>query len=91
MHKFVAAAAQALAAFFAPGLHAQADASGAQDDPSIARFPGMAIVSATQHDFGAHAFPLKDGTKDLEGRIWEIQYAPKGGPRENRRVELVKQ
>jgi hypothetical protein len=78
MHKFVAAAALALAAFFAPGLHAQADASGAKDHPSIARFPGMAIVSATQDDFGAHEKPVA-------GNATEAERA------KNRRVELVKQ
>ena len=90
MRANLANALLAIAVFFVPAVHAQEDAEGAKDHPTIPRFPGTVITSATRHDFGAHAFTLKDGTKNVEGRIWEIQYAPKEGARVPSPLELAR-
>ena len=85
-----ASALLAFAVFFVSAIHAQEDAHGAKDHPTIPRFPGTVISWATQHDFGAREFTLKDGTKNVEGRIWEIQYAPKDGARVPSPLELAR-
>ena len=85
-----ASALLAFAVFLVPAVHAQEDAHGAKDHPTIPRFPGTVISTSTQHDFGAHEFTIKDGTKNVEGRIWEIQYAPKEGARVPSPLELAR-
>ena len=90
MRALIVTAVLALACCVSPGLHAQEDATGAKDHPNIPRFPGSVIYSETEHDVGAHEFTLKDGTRNVEGRIWEIQYTPKEGARLPSPLELAR-
>ena len=76
--------------FLVPVARGQADPAGAKDHPTIPRFPGTVIVEATQHDFGAYEFTLKEGTKNIEGRIWQIEYVPKEGGKVPSPLELAR-
>jgi outer membrane protein OmpA-like peptidoglycan-associated protein len=61
------------------GAWAQRDKRGAADHPMVPRLPGYYIEDYDAQDFGSYEFPLKEGEKKVEGRLWRIDYYLKKG------------
>jgi outer membrane protein OmpA-like peptidoglycan-associated protein len=73
---------------FSTSALALEDDPAVKDCPSIPRFPGTVISGGSEHDFGSHDFTVKDGTKPVEGHIWEVQYALQEGKKAPSPLEL---
>ncbi len=79
-------------ALIGPGARAQEQEPG-KDHPSIPRFPGMALVDASETDFDSFDFPLDkfgEKTQHVEGRSWRLVYEPKEGARKPSALELLR-
>jgi OmpA-OmpF porin, OOP family len=58
-------------------LHPSEEQAGATEYPGLPRYPGMALPHASQRDNGAWEFPIKGGTKRVQGQVWRQVYSLK--------------
>ena len=68
-------------AFVVATAFPQEDEEGCKDHPLFSRMPGYAISGCEEQEFGAHEFELPDGSKNVEGRYWRLDFGLKEGTR----------
>ena len=71
---------------------ARAQGEPAKDNPSVPRFPGMAMESGRATDFDGYDFQITaDGaTRRIEGKSWEFTYVLQAGARQPSELEVLR-
>jgi outer membrane protein OmpA-like peptidoglycan-associated protein len=57
----------------------QEDEAGCKDHPLFTRMPGYVITGCEDQEFGSFDFAIPDGSKNVEGHYWKLDFGLKEG------------